>query len=830
MVEKRAETDGDGITRGLWRTALGLAAIAAVIVATWALSAPPPLRSSDGGVRAFSVERAMAHVRRIARAPHPIGSAANAQVRDYLVAELRASGLQVEVQRVLSTAPGHYAWVENIVGVLPAADPVRRGKPRDALLLMSHYDSMPWAPGAADDGAGVATVLDAARIAAAMAPAERKRDMIVLLSDGEEVGMLGARAFFDQHALAAQVGTALNFEARGSSGPVLMFETGPGSAPLLSALRGAHPVAGSYTEEVYKRMPNSTDFSVWLERRLPGLNFAFIGGYADYHSPTDTPDHLAPATLQHMGDQAVLAMRAALGAATLAPATGAEPAYLNLTGKLFLQYSRWLDLAALVLASALLGFEAWRGCRTGSVGVLAIARGAVATLAAVAVAVAVVLAVSSCLRQDFWPGVMQRAVAARQLDWFLAWALVGVGVLVAVLGAARGGLRWWWTLALAVLASVPMLRTGSVFVPGLVAAVLVGAILYKPLADAALLRGSEVVLVALGWALALMLPGAANLLAWPLLALAITRVIVAVRPGTGAGHAGLLLAMPVVLIGGIILGGLGLSLDQAMGAGVPVAGVLPVLLACTLCLQAWLAAGATRVGSVLVLLGLGLAAGLTFVFPFDARHPQPSGVFVLNDSVHGVDCLASFDATEDAWKRAVMGGTATPVDNLYAPEVWRQTRCKPLATPADGHGVAATTRIRVLGVESRGEVRRMRLRISSDVDRDVIDVYLPKGVDVRGAAIRGRPLPTPDAEGFDAWPNRIRGFALPRGDMEVGLDLGPGPVPDALLVVTIDHGFPPGLELPPRPPGLMQQTHPYSDSRVGVARIALEPATEDGSP
>ncbi|ALN85957.1 peptidase M20/M25/M40 family protein [Lysobacter capsici] len=834
MNENQAGAGSDGKPRTQptrwWRTLAGLAAIVAAVAVTWSLSSPPAVRGDGGAGHAFSVERAMSHVRQIARAPHPTGSAANAKVRDYLVAQLRASGLQVEVQRELSSGQGSFAWVENVVGVLPATG-ASAGKSRDAVLLMSHYDSIPWAPGAADAGAGVATVLEAARVAAGSDRGARKRDLIVLLSDGEEMGAFGARAFFDRHALASRVATVFNFEARGSSGSVLMFQSGPGSAPLLRSLHGAAPVANSYSDEIYKRMPNFTDFNVSLERGLPGLNFAFIEGYSDYHSPTDTPDHLAPATLQHMGEQAIGAMRAALSANSVAPAAGAEPAYMNFTGKAFFQYPRWLDQAALALATLLLIVAAWRGRRSEPAGMLATARGVLAVLAAIAVSVSVVLSVSAFVREDFWPGAMQRAVSAHQLEWFLAWTLLAGGVLVAILGAARGGLRWWWALALALLAALPMLRAGSVFIPGLVAAALVAGLLYKPLTETALLRGGEALLLVLAWVLALALPGAANILVWPLLALAVVRVIAALRGPAAPAWSSFALAMPVVVVGGVILGELAMRLDQALGVSVPVIGAVPVLLLCVLCMQAWLAQGAARVGAALALSGLVAAVALVFVNPFDTRHPLPSSVFVLNDRVQGVDCLASIDATDDAWKRSVLGDAARALpNNLYAPEVWRETRCRPLGERAAAIGAPATTRIRVLGVEPQGELRRMRLALTAQAGHDVLDLYLPKGVEARSASVQNRSIHAPTAEGFEQWPVRIRGFAVPAGELELMLDIGPGPLPDALLAVTIDHGLPAGLALPARPAGLMAQTHPYSDSRVGVARIALEAAQTGPSP
>ena len=56
-----------------------------------------------------------------------------------------------------------------------------------------------------------------------------KNDTVFLFTDGEEVGLLGATAFVKEHPWAKDIGVALNFEARGSSGPSFMFETSDGN-------------------------------------------------------------------------------------------------------------------------------------------------------------------------------------------------------------------------------------------------------------------------------------------------------------------------------------------------------------------------------------------------------------------------------------------------------------------------------------------------------------------------------------------------------------------------------------------------------------------------
>src|SRR5690606_14804813 len=104
---------------------------------------------------------------------------------------------------------------------------------------------------------------------------------------------------------------------RGASGPSMMFETaGPsaGLADLLGALD--RPVTSSLFSTVYRRLPNDTDFSIFREAGRRGLNFAFIGDHARYHTPEDDLDHLDLRSLQHHGD-AVWALARELGGGDL---------------------------------------------------------------------------------------------------------------------------------------------------------------------------------------------------------------------------------------------------------------------------------------------------------------------------------------------------------------------------------------------------------------------------------------------------------------------------------------------------------------------------------
>jgi hypothetical protein len=266
--------------------------------------APEPATAPD---HEFSAERAMIHVREIARVSHPIGSSSHDAVKDYLLAQLAQLGLE---PRVFSS-----------IGIDPTAQLVIGGRTQDiigrvagsaggpAIMLMAHYDSVAHAQGAADDGSGVASILEAVRALRRGPPL--KRDLIVLFTDGEEAGLLGAEAFAHSHPWMKDVGLIMNFEARGSRGPSLLFETSVNNQPLVEAVATAapNPIGSSLFYELYKLLPNDTDFTVFRPLRVPGLNFAFGEGLDGYHTSRDTPGNLSAASLQHDGSYGIALTR-----------------------------------------------------------------------------------------------------------------------------------------------------------------------------------------------------------------------------------------------------------------------------------------------------------------------------------------------------------------------------------------------------------------------------------------------------------------------------------------------------------------------------------------
>jgi Peptidase family M28 len=307
----------------------------------------------------FSVENARAHVDMIAGTigSRPAGSSNNAKARAYLIDQLRLYGFDVRVQDTdaVRAEQGTTARIANIIAIKP-------GTKRDAIGLIAHYDSRPQAPGAGDDGLGVAVCLEAARVLGAQAG--RAHSLMIILTDGEELGMMGASAAVKDPDVVARLRAFLNVESIGSGGQSLLFETGPRSLPLLDAWANAapHPRGTSYAIEVYKRLPNDTDFTIFREQNIPGLNFAaFQDSYA-YHTRLDAPDRLQNATLRHTGESIVATATALdrldLTANTAAGARDSDVRYFDVLSRGAFAYTP-LAGRLLAIAAVLIGVFAW---------------------------------------------------------------------------------------------------------------------------------------------------------------------------------------------------------------------------------------------------------------------------------------------------------------------------------------------------------------------------------------------------------------------------------------------------------------------------------------
>ena len=276
-----------------------------LVVVYWSFSDLKPAYSkNDIALKTdFSINNALYHLKNISQKAHYVGSDEHKNVQNYIVEVLTKLGFETEIQTQTAI---NKKWIagtttENILARYKGSG---SGK---ALMLLSHYDSSPHSSlGASDAGSGVVTILEGIR--AYLAKNETpKNDIIVLISDAEELGLLGAQAFVDEHRWMKDVGLVLNFEARGSGGPsYMLMETNGKNSKLLSEFLNAKPnfpAANSLMYSIYKKLPNDTDLTVFRQdANINGFNFAFIGDHFDYHTAQDSYERLDRETLLHQAD------------------------------------------------------------------------------------------------------------------------------------------------------------------------------------------------------------------------------------------------------------------------------------------------------------------------------------------------------------------------------------------------------------------------------------------------------------------------------------------------------------------------------------------------
>jgi hypothetical protein len=356
---KEGHLDSPGSPR-VRRISSSFIVLGVILVLSYAGLMPPAPKPTTASANEFSAMRALDVLHRVLKddTPHPVGSPANDAVRGRILDELTRLGYTPHVQTAFEC--GTYtncATVNNVIARLDGT----QGDPdaSDAVLLAAHYDSVPAGPGDSDDGTGMAAVLEIARTLKAL-PAPR-HSIIFLIDDGEEPGLIGARAFADFNPWAKNVRAAVNIDDRGTSGPSILFETGSANdwVVRLFARHASHPTTTSIAYTVYKQLPNDTDFTIFKAAGYQGLNFGYVGDEAHYHTPLDNSANVDLSSLQHHGENALPAI-VALANSDLENPPEREAVFFDLFGhRLIYWEARRSILFAILAALLLLAQIAW---------------------------------------------------------------------------------------------------------------------------------------------------------------------------------------------------------------------------------------------------------------------------------------------------------------------------------------------------------------------------------------------------------------------------------------------------------------------------------------
>ena len=443
---------------------LGLLAVGAWFLAGYGTPLPVPLKS-DASTQEFSAGRAGDSLTRLLgkQRPHPAGTTENDAVHARLMDELSRLGLSGQTISGMSCRGGRGGVTCATVSDIAAEAIPGEGK---ALLLMAHMDSVAAGPGAADDQSGVAIVLEVAR--ALKAQSDHRHPVMLLFTDGEEMGLLGAHLFLDDPAWAARVGAVINVEARGNQGKSYLFQTSDGDAQLIDiyAKNVAHPSASSLYDTIYRYLPKDTDLTPFLQAGFPAYNFAFIGNAGQYHTGLDRKENLNPGTLQSQGE-AVLGTARGLGNAEWGNLKSSGAIYFDVPGRFLprmpVRFALPLSLA-LFFAIAIAGWLNGRG-RKPKRGKLTAAMMPLLFLLGAVVAGFALTSLAGLIGGDAptaYPTALRVSLAAAM--WMLA---------LLCMGGAGPTASWLWLAGLGIVCAVfaPGLAPYFLF-PSLVAAVL----------------------------------------------------------------------------------------------------------------------------------------------------------------------------------------------------------------------------------------------------------------------------------------------------------------------------------------------------------------------
>jgi len=717
-------------------TALGLIAFCALSILR--VAKPPAAVSASAPDTVFSAERAMRHVEQIAAKPHPMGTEEHDRVRDYIVQQITQLGVkpQLQVTTGIGTRYRVAGRIQNILAWLPGNE--ANGK---AVLVVAHYDGVGAGPAAADDGAGAAALLETIRaLRASKQPLAH--DVIVLFTDGEETGLIGAAAFVREHPWAKDVAAVLNFDARGTSGRSYMFETGPGNLGVVRALKSAGDVtAGSTFTTIYRTLENDTDLSEFAVLDVPGMNFAFADGVERYHTSRDDVAHLDRGSLQHHGAQ-MLAVTRTLANAPLPRLVTGDGVFFDFPGLGLVVYPVGLAIPLAILSLIVTAIVVIRFPKGVLVGV------------ALTVVTVVVGAVVAYIAGKSFAAIQSHLPSGGAATWS-GWYAASIAALVvaASLAVVLAATRW-----------------------------------ARPLG---LHAGALIVWTILGAIAAIKAPGVSYLFVWPSLFVALALILARFELQvmwiaafvTLMLWAGLLYGATVIMLGVVGAGSIALGVFVAM----IVLMLLPLEVKMFPSL-AW------REPLAIVGIAAALAVVAMFRVHYSAEHPIPTEL-VYAEAADSTDAfLGTPRRTGDAWTSATLNPSKTIpswVSNLpgFGLASGRQVARVPLDAPE---------MIYIRDTLLNGS-RRVVMRLKAPKGTMAV-VMRATGAPVRTASIDERVIDTTRYRlRSNAW--QMEYWAVPDTGAIVALSIPPGAKID-FEIASRRPGLPtvPGVTIPLRPP------------------------------
>ncbi|HEX2954800.1 MAG TPA: M20/M25/M40 family metallo-hydrolase, partial [Bacillota bacterium] len=321
---------------------------------------PAPL-GLQAPVDLFSARRAYAtlHSIYLHNDPHPTGSLAQQRIGDRIMDYFRKLGYTPELQEVLAAdrSTSTCAIVRNII--------LRYQGVHDGpgILVSAHYDSVPCGEGGMDDGSGTATILELARI---LRRAPRpQRTIVFLLTDGEEIGLLGAKAFIEHSSEENKISTVIGIDSGGDGGRSRVTQITGDEALLTKVLsRPANAPSGSSAIgsllDLFHLTEGTSDFEEFKKTGKTGINLVNSTWNFRRHTPEDQIEAINLGTLQDHGVRALSLIRRLSGVKQVYSKQG-KMVFFDLLGMIFIHYA---PLWAWILqgASYILNGLVWKRC------------------------------------------------------------------------------------------------------------------------------------------------------------------------------------------------------------------------------------------------------------------------------------------------------------------------------------------------------------------------------------------------------------------------------------------------------------------------------------
>jgi hypothetical protein len=738
----------------------------------------PPAVPHTSPAGEFSAFRAFEHLKVIAREPHPTGSAANARVRDYLIQQLQGLDLEPQVQRtgipsLLDIYPGPYAAgvVENVMARL------RGTGSTGAVLLMAHYDSVSTAPGATDDGSGVVTLLETLRALKNGPPL--RNDIILLFTDGEELGEVGSQGFVSEHPWAQDVSVVWNLDSGGSCGAA-DIDISNGWALKEFKKVVPHPITSSISAELAKLGPLGGDDTLVFDRKkLTVADVSYGGCQFRYHTAKDDVENIDLRSVQHLGIY-TLAVARDWGNSNLNEIpTLPDSVFFVIPGRIIsypVALVRPLTalLVILFIIVLMLGLRRWRlSLRPLTFGIL------------------------------LWLGSTLLCAALSALLW---WALKTLGFVNFSYSSAYNARTYALAFVALTIAAGFAVHGFSRRRIGVENLALGGLFWFLVLA------------LLSGW----VMPGLNVLFVLPL-GLGLLSLVMPFRSSGRkmlSAVVRLLLAVPAVFLFTLLIAGIGTGLPGDPLPSLVVSVALTAIFLTFLAPQLDPITGAGNLGisAAFALVGVVLLAWGAFHSGYDSGHPRPDTIAYWLDADTGKSSWISLDEKPDGWtSQFLTGRVEKATQNIFASPGDRilKSEAPPLPLPAP--------QITLLDDSSTGNERVLRLRLASARQPSTLWVSIQDATILR-ATIDGKKAPSKMVEPRA----KLWGFyyaAPPAQGIELTIAINPSDKPQIALTDQT-NGLPdlPGFQSKPRTPDLMPLNYfPAFDSTTLVTKTFTAP-------